>query len=61
MNLLHDYELVGVSRAEAAELLKARRQFTAEQGYIEGESGSMGASPTRKCQKSGSKRDARIL
>jgi len=35
VQLLHDYELVGVSRAEAAELLKARRQFTAEQGYIE--------------------------
>ena len=35
VQLLYDYELVGVSRAEAAELLKARRQFTAEQGYIE--------------------------
>ena len=35
VQLLHDYELVGVSRADAVELLKARKQFTAEQGYIE--------------------------
>jgi len=35
VQLLHDYELVGVSRADAVELLKVRKQFTAEQGYIE--------------------------
>jgi hypothetical protein len=35
VNLLHEYELVGVSRADAAELRKARRQFSSEQGYIE--------------------------
>jgi hypothetical protein len=35
VHLLYDYELVGVSRAEAAELRKARRQFTSEQGYME--------------------------
>jgi hypothetical protein len=32
---LFDYELVGVSRAEAADLRKARRQFTSEHGFIE--------------------------
>ena len=35
VNLLYEYELVGVSRADAAELRKARRQFTSEQGYME--------------------------
>ena len=35
VNLLYEYELVGVSRADAAELRKARRQFSSEQGYIE--------------------------
>src|ERR671924_180167 len=35
VHLLNDYELVGVSRSDAAELRKARRQFTSEQGYIE--------------------------
>src|SRR5919106_874847 len=35
VHLLYDYELVGVSRSDAAELRKARRQFTSEQGYIE--------------------------
>jgi hypothetical protein len=35
VHLLYDYELVGVSRNEAAELRKARRQFTSEQGYME--------------------------
>jgi hypothetical protein len=35
VHLLYDYELVGVIRAEAAELRKARRQFTSEQGYME--------------------------
>jgi hypothetical protein len=35
VQLLHDYELVGVSRADAAELRKARQQFTSEQGYME--------------------------
>ena len=33
--LLYEYELVGVSRADAAELRKARRQFSPEQGYME--------------------------
>jgi hypothetical protein len=32
---LYDYELAGISRADAAELRKARRQFTSEQGYME--------------------------
>jgi hypothetical protein len=35
VHILPDYELVGVTRADAAELQKARRQFTSEQGYIE--------------------------
>ena len=35
VNLLYEYELVGVSRADAAELRKARRQFSSEQGYME--------------------------
>ena len=35
VHLLYDYELVGVSRTDAAELRKARRQFTSEQGYME--------------------------
>jgi hypothetical protein len=35
VNLLYEYELAGVSRADAAELRKARRQFSSEQGYIE--------------------------
>src|SRR4029453_16047995 len=35
VHLLNDYELVGVSRADAAELRKVRRQFTSEQGYME--------------------------
>jgi hypothetical protein len=35
VHLLNDYELVGVSRSDAAELRKARRQFTSEQGYME--------------------------
>ncbi|HEV8719516.1 MAG TPA: hypothetical protein VGW77_02615 [Candidatus Binatia bacterium] len=32
VNLLYEHELVGVSRADAAELRKARRQFSSEQG-----------------------------
>jgi hypothetical protein len=35
VNLLYEHELVGVSRADAAELRKARRQFSSEQGYME--------------------------
>src|SRR5690349_5046332 len=35
VQILHDYELVGVSRADAAELRKARQRFTSEQGYME--------------------------
>lgn len=35
VQILHDYELVGVSRTDAAELRKARQQFTSEQGYVE--------------------------
>jgi hypothetical protein len=35
VHLLNDYELVGVSRSDAADFRKARRQFTSEQGYIE--------------------------
>src|SRR4030095_11620418 len=35
VHLLNDYEFVGVSRADAAELRKARRQFSSEQGYME--------------------------
>src|SRR4030095_7832140 len=36
VHLLNDYEVVGVSRSDAAELRKARRQVTSEQGYMEG-------------------------
>jgi len=35
VQILHDYELAGVSRADAAELRKARQRFTSEQGYME--------------------------
>jgi hypothetical protein len=35
VHLLYDYELVGVSRSDAAELRKARRHFTSEHGYME--------------------------
>src|SRR6267142_593885 len=35
VQVLHDYELVGVSRADAADLRKARPRFTSEQGYME--------------------------
>jgi hypothetical protein len=35
VNLLYEYDLAGVSRADAAELRKARRQFSSEQGYME--------------------------
>lgn len=35
VQILRDYELVGVSRVDAADLRKARRQFTSEQGYTE--------------------------
>jgi len=35
VHLLYDYELVGVARNDAAELRKARRQFTSEHGYME--------------------------
>ena len=35
VSLLYEHELVGVSRADAAELRKARRQFTSQQGYME--------------------------
>jgi hypothetical protein len=35
VQILHDYQLVGVSRADAAELRKARQRFTSEQGYME--------------------------
>src|ERR671922_1819422 len=35
VQILHDYELVGLSREDAAELRKARQRFTSEQGYME--------------------------
>jgi len=35
VQILHDYELAGVSRADAAELRKARQRFTSEKGYME--------------------------
>ena len=35
VHLAPDYELVGVSRADALELRKARQQSTSEQGYLE--------------------------
>jgi len=35
VHLLYEFELVGVSRNDAAELRKVRRQFTSEQGYME--------------------------
>jgi hypothetical protein len=35
VQILHDYELAGVSRADAAELRKAHQRFTSEQGYME--------------------------
>jgi len=35
VQVLQDYELVGVSRADAADLRKARPRFTSEQGYME--------------------------
>src|ERR1051326_6015921 len=35
LHVLASYELVGVPRADALEAIKARRQTTAEQGYME--------------------------
>ena len=61
VNLLYEYELVGVSRADAAELRKARRQFSSEQAIWRRGDGSMSALPTRKRQKSGLRRDGRIF
>jgi len=36
LQVVPDYELVGVSREDAVALLKARQTYTAEQGYMEG-------------------------
>ncbi|HEX2385260.1 MAG TPA: hypothetical protein VHL99_01785, partial [Candidatus Binatia bacterium] len=35
LHVLASYEIVGVARADALEAIKARRQTTAEQGYME--------------------------
>ena len=36
VHVLPDYQLVGVSRKDAMELVKARQTYTAEQGFMEG-------------------------
>jgi hypothetical protein len=35
VNLVHEYEMVGVSREDAMEYRKIRRSYTSEQGYME--------------------------